>query len=73
MASYLRQYTTGRKSWLDVMNAQREQTQARYSAVDVAAGVLLSSLKLDILTGRLNRASLSAKDQPRSAAQVSQQ
>ncbi len=73
MASYLRQYTTGRKSWLDVMNAQREQTQARYSAVDVAAGVLLSSLKLDILTGRLNRASLLKSDPPRSAAQVSQQ
>lgn len=73
MASYLRQYTTGRKSWLDVMNAQREQTQARYSAVDVAAGVVLSALKLDILTGRLSRASLSANDQPRSAAQVLQQ
>ena len=62
MASYLRQYTTGRKSWLDVMNAQREQTQARYSAVDVAAGVLLSFLKLDILTGRLNRVSLLKND-----------
>ncbi len=73
MASYLRQYTTGRKSWLDVMNAQREQTQARYAAVDVAAGALLSSLKLDILTGRLNRTSLSENDQPRSAAQVPRQ
>ena len=72
MASYLRQYTTGRKSWLDVMNAQREQTQARYAAVDAAAGALLSSLKLDILTGRLTRASQAANDQPRSTAQVSQ-
>jgi len=58
MASYLRQYTAGRKSWLDVMNAQREQTQARYAAVDVAVGALLSKLKIDILTGQLTRAAV---------------
>ena len=73
MASYLRQYTTGRKSWLDVMNAQREQTQARYAAVDVAAGVLLSSLKIDILTGQLNRTNLVANDPRRSGGKILQE
>ncbi|MDD5250602.1 MAG: TolC family protein [Rhodocyclaceae bacterium] len=58
MASYLRQYTAGRKSWLDVLNTQRELAQARYAAADVNAGVLVSSLKLDALTGRLTRASV---------------
>lgn len=58
MASYLRQYTAGRKSWLDALNAQREWTQARYAAADVEAGALLSQVKLDILTGRLTRREL---------------
>ena len=60
MASYLRQYTTGRKSWLDVLNAQREWTQARYAAADVEAGAALAALRLDILTGRLDRARVMA-------------
>ena len=64
MASYLRQYTTGRKSWLDVMNAQREQTQARNAAVDVEVGALLSLIKLDILTGRLTRVSVLTPPKP---------
>lgn len=59
MASYLRQYTAGRKSWLDVMNAQREQTQSRYSAADVTSGTLLSVLKLEILAGLLTRDTIS--------------
>ena len=52
------------------MNAQREKNQALYSDVDVAAGVLLSSLKLDILTGRLSRASLSEYEQARRDVKV---
>lgn len=60
MSSYLRQYTAGRKSWLDVLNTQRELSQARYTAADVTAGVILSALKLDALSGRLNRGSVLA-------------
>lgn len=56
--SYLRQYAAGRKGWLEVMNAQRELALARYSVADVKSGTVLSALKLDILTGRLTRASL---------------
>ena len=62
MASYLRQYTAGRKTWQEVLNAQRELAQARYAVADVGASARASKLKLDILTGRLTRASL--KDTP---------
>ena len=58
MDSYLRQYTTGRKSWQEVLNAQRELTQAGYSLADLEAAVTLANLKLDILTGQLSRASV---------------
>ena len=51
--SYLRQYTAGRKSWFELMNAQRELAQARYTASDAELGAQTSALKLEILTGRL--------------------
>lgn len=56
--SYLRQYTVGRKSWLDVLNAQREATQALYSAADVEFSMLLTGLRLQILSGRLTAQTL---------------
>lgn len=49
--SYMRQYTVGRKSWLDVLNAQREVTQALYSQADVRAGAVMSATRLRILAG----------------------
>ena len=51
MASYLRQYTAGRKTWLEVLNAQREWVQARYAQVDNAFAFKLGVYKLDVLTG----------------------
>ena len=59
VASYLRQYQVGRKTWLDVLNAQRETTQARYSVVDLEAGVQSAHLRLLMLSGRLDARSLS--------------
>jgi len=35
--SYVRQFTSGRRTWLDVMNAVREGTSAESDAVDAAA------------------------------------
>jgi adhesin transport system outer membrane protein len=49
--SYLRQYQVGRKNWLDVMNAQREKTQALYSLADTRFGLQLAQVRLMILTG----------------------
>ena len=59
VASYLRQYQVGRKTWLDVLNAQRETTQARYSVADLEAGVQAAHLRVLMLSGRIDARSLS--------------
>lgn len=53
VSSYLRQYRVGRKSWLDVMNAQREVVQAQYMLVDYEAMVLQAHYQLQILSGAI--------------------
>jgi adhesin transport system outer membrane protein len=53
--SYARQYTAGRKSWIDVMNAVRETTQSELAADDAYAEMLAVSLRLRALTGKLVR------------------
>jgi adhesin transport system outer membrane protein len=58
--SFLRQYRVGRKSWLDVLNAQREAVQARYSLADVDAQALSGALRVRILTGVLSADTLEA-------------
>ncbi len=59
VASYLRQYQVGRKTWLDVLNAQRETTQARYTLADLEAGIQSAHLRLLMLSGRIDARSLS--------------
>jgi adhesin transport system outer membrane protein len=49
--SYLRQYQVGRKNWLEVLNAQREKTQALFSLADTRFGLQLAQVRLMILTG----------------------
>lgn len=51
--SYLRQFQVGRKTWLDVLNAQREKTNARYTLADIEAPLLLAKLRLMVLAGVL--------------------
>jgi adhesin transport system outer membrane protein len=58
--SYLRQYQVGRKNWLDVLNAQREKTQALYSEADTRFGYQLSKVRLMILTGDISAQQLTA-------------
>jgi hypothetical protein len=58
--SFLRQYRVGRKSWLDVLNAQREAVQARYSLADVDAQALSGALRVRLVTGSLSADSLSS-------------
>jgi len=52
--SFLRQYRVGRKNWLDVLNAQREAVQARYSLADVDAQALSGALRVRIVSGALS-------------------
>lgn len=49
-ASYARQYLEGRKTWLDVMNCEREISQLRIQMVDIDGGQLSISWRLGILT-----------------------
>jgi adhesin transport system outer membrane protein len=54
--SYARQYVAGRKSWLDVLNAVRENVQAELALADVSAQVQIAALRLKVLTGVLDLA-----------------
>lgn len=58
--SYLRQYQVGRKNWLDVLNAQREKTQALYSEADTRFGYQLSKVRLMIMIGDISAQQLTA-------------
>jgi adhesin transport system outer membrane protein len=51
--SYKRQYIISRKSWLDVLNAVREASEAELSAEDVRAQVAVYKLRLLLLTGKM--------------------
>ena len=53
--SYMRQFVTGRKTWIDVLNATREMTQATLSFEDVKGQSLLSKLRLLSITGQLSQ------------------
>jgi len=53
--SYARQYTAGRKTWIDVLNAVREATQSELAEDDARAQMLAASLRLRALTGTLTR------------------
>jgi len=53
--SYARQYTAGRKSWIDVLNAVREATQSELAEDDARAQMLAASLRLRAQTGTLIR------------------
>lgn len=64
VASYLRQFQVGRKNWLDVLNAQREKTQAEYSFSDLEYPLMLSSVRLLLQAGRWDAATLSLSHAP---------
>lgn len=53
VASYLRQFRVGKKSWLDVMNAQREKVQSYNLLADTQMPLQLSRLRLLLLTGQI--------------------
>lgn len=57
--SFLRQYTIGKRTWLEVLNAQREMTQTQLTLADTEANFLRSQYKLALLTGLLRVSDLS--------------
>jgi len=54
MASFLRQYETGRKSWVEVLNTQRELTETRLLFSQIKSQWLSLSLKLAAIIGSLD-------------------
>lgn len=54
LESYQRQYEAGYKSWLDVLNMQRELTEQRLAQVQAETDWLIFGLRLAALTGELD-------------------
>lgn len=50
--SYLRQFQIGSKTWLDVMNIQREKTQALYTLIDNEVSLSQAIVRLRLLAGK---------------------
>ncbi|MET1756880.1 TolC family protein [Novosphingobium sp. RD2P27] len=50
--SYMRQFITGRRSWLDVMNALREAVNAQMGKVDAEATAMSAAVRLVLRSGR---------------------
>ncbi len=55
MESFIRQYESGRKSWLDVLNTQRELTELRYQLVQINNEWLILSLRIGVMVGNLDQ------------------
>ena len=49
--SFTLQFTTGRKTWIDVLNAVREFTQAEFALADAEGQYAGAALRLSIVTG----------------------
>jgi adhesin transport system outer membrane protein len=50
--SYMRQFITGRRSWLDVMNALREAVTAQLGKVDAESVAMSAAVRLTLRSGR---------------------
>ncbi|WP_369412294.1 TolC family protein [Geotalea toluenoxydans] len=50
----MRQYDAGRKTWVDVLNAQRELSDARLALEQTRSSFQENSLRLAVLLGRLD-------------------
>ncbi len=54
MESFLRQYEANRKSWVEVLNQQRELTNMRYSLINTDLQLMGTRLELAAQTGQLD-------------------
>lgn len=54
LASFLRQYDAGKKSWVDVLNTQRELGEARQALEQTMTLFTETTLRLGAITGRLD-------------------
>ncbi len=54
LSSYMRQYESGRKSWLEVLNIQRELTEQRIQLAQTQSDWLVISLRIAAIAGMLD-------------------
>ena len=54
LSSYMRQYESGRKTWLEVLNTQRELTEQRIQLTQTQSDWLVTSLRIAAITGMLD-------------------
>ena len=52
--SFMRQFDAGRRSWLDVLNAERELFEARLAQAQIEAGLLDTALRIHAGSGALD-------------------
>lgn len=55
MESFVRQYDMSRKSWVDVLNQQRELTNMRYTLINTDLQWMTLSLQIAAMTGNLDK------------------
>lgn len=51
--SFLRQFPVGRKSWMELLNARKEATQAKYALADARWTGFLAALRVGVATGNV--------------------
>jgi outer membrane protein, adhesin transport system len=51
--SFIRQFSIGRKTWVEVLNATREAFQAELALADIEWNLKIAELRLEIETGRM--------------------
>lgn len=56
--SFARQYTVGKKTWLDVLNAQKEMNQSINTVIDTKMSLIQSQIYIGIMTGTLTKETL---------------
>ncbi len=56
--SFARQYTVGKKTWLDVLNAQKEMTQSMNVVIDTKMSLMQAQIHIGIMTGTLTKENL---------------
>ncbi len=52
MESYMRQFTSGRRTWLDVMNAVREANTAEIDVIEARMSAQSSLSRIMLLSGQ---------------------
>jgi len=59
--SYVRQYDAGKKTWVEVLNARKEATQAKYQLAESQWNAFIAGINIEVFTGMINPNSIEVK------------